>query len=113
MEFDNIWSIINRLEMFQNYAEKSSRLSKIRILQTLGENSAKDLTNSVQYNRISKINSTAWRGYLGQNLNDTNVSDSGVYISEHLSSFRPTRVEIFLGCFCIVSGDERDCKGLQ
>ena len=106
MEFDNIWSIINRLEMFQNSAEKSTRLSKIKILQTLGENSAKDLTNSVQYNRISKINSTTWRGYLGQNLNDTNVSDSGVYISEHFSSFRPSRAEIFLGWFCTVSGDE-------
>ena len=105
MEFDNIWSIINRLEMFLNSGEKSTK-----ILQTFGENPAKDLTNSEEYNRTSKINSTAWRGHLGQNLNDTNVSESGVYISEHFSSFRPTQAEIFLGCFCTVSGDIRDYK---
>ena len=110
MEFHNIWSIINRLELFQTSGEKSTKFPNIKILQTFGENPAKDLTTSEEYNRTSKNNSTAWRGHHGQNLNDTNVSESGVYISEHFSSFRPTQAEIFLGCFCTVSGDIRDYK---
>ena len=110
MEFDNIWNIIRRLELLQNSAQPKNTTSDANVRKSFeNQHSFRNLVERAESNILSRTSNSTPNLSLG--LNDLSLKGrdldklgSGIKLSRNLTNLQPTQTEIFLGCFCLVSG---------